>query len=94
MFEHYRALIRLRHELDVIARGSVRFLDAGPAAPKVIAYERTLGERRVVVACSFDAEPCSIADLGVSGAEVLIGSYDDEPPAGALRPFEGVAWIM
>ena len=94
MFEHYRALIRLRHELDVIARGSVRFLDAGPAAPKVIAYERTLDEKRVVVACSFDAEPCSIADLGVSGAEVLIGSYDDEPPAGALRPFEGVAWIM
>ena len=71
MFEHYRALIRLRHELDAIARGSVRFLDAGPAAPKVIAYERTLGERRVVVACSFDAEPCSIADLGVSGAAVL-----------------------
>ena len=41
MFEWYRGLIALRHTSDVVALGDVRFLDAGSAAPKVIAFERT-----------------------------------------------------
>ena len=92
MFEFYRELIRLRHELDVIAYGDVRFLDAGLGAPKVVAFERTLGEECVVVACSFDEGPCALADLGVDGAEVLVGNYDDAPRPRELRPFEAVAW--
>ncbi|WP_455139332.1 alpha,alpha-phosphotrehalase [Thermophilibacter sp.] len=94
MFEFYRALVRLRHTSDVVTLGDVCFLDAGAAAPKVIAYERTLGEKRLVVACSFDAEPCAVdvAALGVDGAEVLLGTYGDAPVAGELRPYEAVVW--
>ena len=92
LFEYYRALIRLRHESDLVAEGAVRFLDAGAAAPKVIAYERTLGDERLVVACSFDERPCQLADLGTEGLAVVMGNYDDAPAAGALRPFEAVVW--
>ena len=92
MFEFYRSLVALRHASDVVATGEVRFLDAGEAAPKVIAYERALGDERLVVACSFDDAPCRIADLGVEKYEVLLGNYDDAPAPGALRPYEAVVW--
>ena len=93
LFEFYRELVRLRHELEVVSRGDVRFLDAGPAAPKVIAFERTLGKMRLVVACSFDERPCELADLGLEGYGRLLGNYDDGPEPGRLRPFEAVAWL-
>lgn len=92
IFEFYRTLVALRHGSDVIAEGAARFLDAGAAAPKVIAFERVLGEKRLVVACSFDDAPCELADLGVDGLPVLLGTYDDVPAAGTLRPFEAVVW--
>ena len=92
MFEFYRELVRLRHESGVLAAGEVRFLDAGAGAPKAIAFERTLGERRLVVACSFDDAPCELADLGTDGAEVLLGNYEDAPAARALRPYQAVVW--
>ena len=92
MFEFYRSLVALRHASDVVATGEVRFLDAGEAAPKVIAYERVLGDEQLVVACSFDGAPCRIADLGVEKYEVLLGNYDDAPTPGVLRPYEAVVW--
>ena len=92
LFEFYRRLIELRHTSDVLALGDIRFLDAGVGAPAAIAFERTLGERRLVVACSFDEEPCALADLGCAGAEVLIGNYADAPSDGTLRPYEAVVW--
>ena len=94
MFEFYRALVRLRHDSDVVVRGDVRFLDAGEAAPRVIAYERTLGDERLVVACSFDDAPCELADLGEAGGEVLLGNYDDAPAGRVLRPYEAVVWKL
>ena len=92
MFEFYRSLVKLRHASDVIATGEVRFLDAGEKAPKVIAYERTLGDERLVVACSFADAPCRLADLGVEKYEVVLGNYDDAPAPGTLRPYEAVVW--
>ena len=92
MFEFYRSLVALRHASDVVATGVVRFLDAGEAAPGVIAYERMLGDERLVVACSFDDAPCRIEGLGVEKCEVLLGNYDDAPEPGVLRPYEAVVW--
>ena len=99
MFEFYRELVRLRHELDVVARGRVRFLDAGAAAPRVIAYERTLGDTRLVVACSFDSEPCRVSGLDLDdGYDLLLGSHDDAPRRTEdggliLRPHESVVYL-
>ena len=58
MYEFYRELIALRKGSQVLADGTVRFLDTGSGAPKVIAFERVLGSERVVAICSFDSEGC------------------------------------
>lgn len=79
MYEFYRELVRLRHELPVLNEGAVKFLDAGDAAPKVIAFERTLGDQRLLAICSFDSEPCEVdgGALRIAGSErVLLGSYE------------------
>lgn len=99
MFAFYQELVRIRHELDVVARGRVRVLDAGADAPKVIAYERTIGGARLVVACSFDDAPCRVSGLGLDeGYDLLIGSHGDEPQHTdggglALRPHESAVYL-
>lgn len=102
MLEFYRDLVRLRHDLPVLAEGRVRFLDAGAGAPKVIAFERTLGDVRLVSVCSFDARACTVdgGDLALGdGYRRLAGNYDDEPPRAddgslALRPQEAVVYLQ
>lgn len=102
MLEFYRDLVRLRRDLPVLAEGRVRFLDAGAGAPKVIAFERTLGDVRLVSVCSFDARACTVAggDLALGdGYRRLAGNYDDEPLRAddgllALRPQEAVVYLQ
>lgn len=98
MFEFYRALVRLRHEDAVVSRGAVHFLGAGATADKVIAFERTLGEERLVVVCSFDEGRCTVSTdgLALEGYARLLGNYDDDPACDggvlALRPYEAVVY--
>lgn len=84
----FKRLIGIRKAEEVIQRGDVRFLDV--PSDKVIAYERTLGDTRVVVQCNFsgDEQPA----LATEGSEVLVSNYEDES-AGVLRPWEGTARI-
>ena len=60
-------------------------------APQVIAYERTMGDTRVLVQCNFsgDEQPAVASE----GGEVLISNYDEPGTAGTLRPWEGTALI-
>ena len=97
MYEFYRELIALRKGSRVLADGTVRFLDAGAGAPNVIAFERVLGNERVVAICSFDGEGCVVdADsLGVAACdEVLLSTHGGmgELIDGALglRPYEAL----
>lgn len=97
MYEFYRELIALRKGSQVLADGAVRFLDAGAGAPNVIAFERVLGDERVVAICSFDGEGCVVdADsLGVAACdEVLLSTHGGmgELIDGALglRPYEAL----
>ena len=84
----FKRLIGIRKAEEVIQRGDVRFLDA--PSDKVIAYERTLGDTRVVVQCNLsgDEQPA----LATEGSEVLVSNNEDES-AGVLRPWEGTARI-
>lgn len=94
VWSFYRRLIRLRKELPLVQRGDVRFLDVPAGAEKVIAYERTLGDQRLVVACNFSGDKTPAIDAAlVTGGEVLVGNYDDAPVAGTLRPWEAVAYV-
>ncbi|WP_239462662.1 alpha-glucosidase C-terminal domain-containing protein [Collinsella tanakaei] len=83
--------------MAVLTEGTVRFLDAGASAPKVIAFERTLGDARLVTVCSFDENGCRVDGIDLADMEMRIGNYDDaalpgEDGALALRPFEAVVF--
>ncbi|MFB2556355.1 alpha-glucosidase [Herbiconiux liangxiaofengii] len=54
---HYRALIRLRHELPVIARGDFERLDVGDDA--IFAFERSLGDEHLLVLANLSSTPRS-----------------------------------
>ena len=88
VFTFYKNLIALRKAEEVIQAGDVKFLES--PAPQVIAYERTLGDTRVVVQCNFsgDEQPA----LALEGGEVLVSNYD-ERSADVLRPWEGTALV-
>jgi trehalose-6-phosphate hydrolase len=84
---YYKRLISIRKAEPVIALGDVSFLDT--ASDKVIAYQRTLGDARVVVECNFSGQEQQALDT--AGSEVLISNYSE--PAWKLRPWEAVAHI-
>jgi glycosidase len=93
MYEFYRELIALRKDSEVLADGTVRFLDTGSGAPKVIAFERVLGSERMVAICSFDSEGCTV-DADSLGIDVLLSTHGGvgklADGALALRPYEAL----
>jgi alpha-glucosidase len=90
-----RRLAWLRRRSEVLQRGEQRSLDA-PAG--VLAYERTLGGERLVVALDYTGESHAMPLLGGGRVEL---STDPERQRGReiaepveLRPFEGVVVRM
>ncbi len=55
VFEHYRALIDLRHRLPVVADGDFTRIDAGN--PAIFAFERALREDRLLVIANLSSSP-------------------------------------
>jgi glycosidase len=55
LLHHYKRLIRLRQSEPALRRGAVRVLETGRA--DVVAWERVLGERRLVVVANLSAAP-------------------------------------
>jgi trehalose-6-phosphate hydrolase len=87
VFNFYRRLIGLRNAEEIIQGGDIRFVES--PSDKVIAYERTLGDERLLVQCNFSGEEQPM--LTDEGGELLVGNYD--APADVLRPWEGIARI-
>ncbi|MDO4806497.1 MAG: alpha,alpha-phosphotrehalase, partial [Coriobacteriales bacterium] len=85
----YKRLIELRKAEPLIQRGDVRFCDV--TSNKVIAYERTLGNERMLVQCNFSAQEQPA--LATEGGEVLISNYDKPGNGTTLRPWEATALI-
>lgn len=93
----YRRLIRLRKELPIVAQGDIRFLFQ--EQPGIIAYERTLENKKLTVICNFTAEEKPLPGTGsLSETEALLDSYEDAPHfengALCLRPWEGCAFLQ
>ena len=76
VFEHYRALITLRHEYPVIATGD--FTGLLENDPDLWAYVRTTERQRLLVVanCSRSPRELELGD-GWSGARLLLGSVPD-----------------
>jgi alpha-glucosidase len=73
MLSLYRALVRLRRDSDVLLIGDLRLI---AATEHVLAYERRLGDERVVVALNMTAQARSLR-LGDPAYEMLLSTYLD-----------------
>jgi alpha-glucosidase len=75
MLSLYRALIRLRRDNDVLSAGGFRLV---AATDHVLAYERRLGNQRVLIALNM-TDQAQILRAGKSVREALLSTYLDNP---------------
>ncbi len=76
VFHHYRKLIALRHDLEVVRQG--RFALLLPEDEHLFCYTRTLGDEVLLVVANWSsgAVPLPEGLPGRAGAEVLLGTHD------------------
>jgi oligo-1,6-glucosidase len=76
VFEHYRALIRLRHEHAIFADGD--FAGVLENDPELWAYTRSTETQRMLVVanCGRAAREIELGD-GWTGARLLLGTHED-----------------
>ena len=91
VFEHYRALIALRHEHPVFAVGD--FTGVLDNDPDVWGYVRTAGRQRLLVIanCSRRARELELGD-GWAGARLLLGSVPERAEVLPPGPIALDAW--
>ncbi|MDO5285899.1 MAG: alpha-glucosidase [Actinomycetia bacterium] len=87
VFHHYRRLIQLRHDLEVVRTGEQTVLHAGD--PSTFLCLRTLGDQRVLLLANVSSEPVRLpADLPDHGAgEVLLATHEIDD-VDTLQPWE------
>jgi oligo-1,6-glucosidase len=83
---HYRRLIALRHEDDVVALGDFAMLL--PDHDEVYAFTRTLGVEVLLVVCNLGRRTYDLAGLlpQALDRELVLGNLPDAGPT--LRPWE------
>jgi oligo-1,6-glucosidase len=97
VFAHYQRVIRLRHELPVIAHGDFSMLL--PDDEHVYAFTRRLGDEQLLVLGNLSSGTVAV-DLPEAkrwaDAELLLCNYGDSAPDGAgvtsLRPWEACVY--
>ena len=96
IFSHYRKLVQMRKELDVIAYGS--FEPLAEKHPSVLAYKRTYEGQELIVVNNFYGKDCTWkSGLSMEGYRCILTNYADENPASkdgvwSLRPYESMVW--
>lgn len=69
----YKKLITIRKENTVISAGNISFIDTNE---NIIAYKRSLGERKILVFCNMSNKDESL-DIDLDGFKKLIGNYSE-----------------
>jgi oligo-1,6-glucosidase len=97
VFAHYRALIRLRHELPVLADGSVELLL--PDDPAIWAYTRSTAGERLLVVANCGREPRAVPLEEWYGAELVLGNLPGTPAtydaaATTLAPWDARIYLL
>ncbi|WP_310925046.1 glycoside hydrolase family 13 protein [Halogeometricum salsisoli] len=97
ILHHYRDLIDLRHDRDVLVYGDYELLL--PNDEQLYVYTRTLVDETILVVLNWSDEPATVdtGDLDVAGADVVISNYDDTPanPDGkTFRPYEATVYRL
>lgn len=88
---HYRALVALRKQYDVIALGDFAPLDE--RHPQVLAYRRRWQGQELYCISNFYPKPCRwVSPEPLAGCRVLLANYPDADPADTLdlRPYESM----
>ncbi len=88
---HYRALVALRKQYDVIALGDFAPLDEHH--PQVLAYRRRWQGQELYCISNFYPKPCRwVSPEPLAGCRVLLANYPDAAPADTLdlRPYESM----
>ncbi|MDI9590746.1 MAG: alpha-glucosidase [Acidobacteriota bacterium] len=93
VFSHYRGLIALRKESDLVVHGTFRLLE--PESEELFVYERVLSDERMLVVCSFcDHELPYRVPAGYAGAEPVRAACNYTDVAdGIVRPYEAFALL-
>ena len=96
VFQRYRLLIALRKRLAIVRHGSFRLIQ--PDHKTVFAYERRLGEDRLMVIANFTGQSTSFAlspNEIMAGQDLLTGATRTVSGAAlALQPFETVVVLF
>lgn len=98
VFYHYKNLINLRKEYDVISHGSVDMILE--EHNKVFGFTRTYENVMLVVLNNFYGEDTEVVledELLQGNSRILISNYKDSMELGkniSLRPYESVAYII
>jgi oligo-1,6-glucosidase len=77
VFHHYRALIELRHSLEVVRHGRFELLLADDE--RLFCFTRTLGEEVLLVVANWSSAPVALPASvlpPLEGATVLLGTHD------------------
>ena len=87
VFHHYKKLVQIRKDYDVIRSGSFTLLC--PEDEKIFAYTRDTEDAHLLVVCNFSGEeqPFDLPEA-YRDAQVLIANYPDR--AHILRPYEAM----
>lgn len=92
VFSHYRRLIALRKEYDIITYGDYRLLLA--EHPSIFAYERRWEGQTMTVICSFsDRELREDALAPLCRGRLLLGSAGTPEELALLRPYEARIYL-
>ena len=95
IFTFYQKLIALRKKLPLIAEGSYK--PAYEDSQQVYAFERQLGDEKLLVLNNFYSDPITVDVLPeYQNGEVLLSNYEVAQIAAvvALRPYESLAIIV
>ncbi len=92
IFSYYKKLVQLRKEVDVIAYGDIKPLDA--KHPSVFAYERTYENEKLIVVCNFyKNEVVWDSKMNLEGYETLLSNYSEQNIENGkitLKPYEAI----
>ena len=100
IFNHYKKLIELRKEYDVISKGNIKMILEDHN--KVMAYVRKYEDKELVVLNNFYAESTKVnipSDIVSSfkDSKILISNYSDSDKLQEeilLRPYESIAYYI
>jgi len=97
VFYHYKKLIQLRKEYDIISEGQIEMMLE--EHPQVLAYKRQLKNQTLIVLNNYYKQETTVELSSglVKDSKILISNYSDSAALAEkinLRPYESVSYLI